>query len=295
MLYSGGGRKMRRLYRSTKIIILVTLIILVLWALAGILNLFTPILVSKNGPSGIEFTFHRLQSLYRLTLPHKTRRLYDSLPPGYINIDWLKRYNSDDMYWLPYGLTGEEATDEYFDSLLLKDVDDLTSEEIRHLFGYLRGAGTIEKLQNEVFIQLQEKYFDSQDEMLSFASNWVDYSVYVLYLSDEILHLDALYDQIEDGIIYDGYSGLPLETAVFRVIEELPSWAQDPSCVLSKSQTLRLIREANMEGTTLKVLLPQLRRNAERNGIILIEDLTTPVMNIKAAYVEKKFEEMGLL
>ena len=215
---------MRRLYRSTKIIILVTLIILVVWALAGILNLFTPILVSKNGPSGIEFTFHRLQSLYRLTLPHKTRRLYDSLPPGYINIDWLKRYNSDDMYWLPYGLTGEEAIDEYFDSLLLKDVDDLTSEEIRHLFGYLRGAGTIEKLQNEVFIQLQEKYFDSQDEMLSFASNWVDYSVYVLYLSDEILHLDALYDQIEDGIIYDGYSGLPLETAVFRVIEELPSW-----------------------------------------------------------------------
>lgn len=118
---------MRRLYRSTKIIILVTLIILVLWALAGILNLFTPILVSKNGPSSIEFTFHRLQSLYRLTLPHKTRRLYDSLPPGYINIDWLKRYNSDDMYWLPYGLTGEEATDEYFDSLLSKDVDDLTS------------------------------------------------------------------------------------------------------------------------------------------------------------------------
>ncbi len=295
MLYSGGGRKMNRLYRSTKIIILVTLIILVLWALAGILNLFTPILVSKNGPSAIEFTFHRLQSLYRLTLPHKTRRLYDSLPPEYIKVDWLKRYSSDDMYWLPYGLTGEEATDEYFDSLLSKDVDDLTSEEIRHLFGHLKWSGTIAKLQNEVFAQLEEKYFDSQDDMLSFASNWVDYSVYELYLSDEILHLDALYDQIEDGILYDGYSGLPLETAVFRVIGELPSWAQDPSCILSKSQTLRLIREANMTGTTLKVLLPQLRRNAERNGIILREDLTTPTMNVKAAYVEKKFEEMGLL
>lgn len=286
---------MRRLYRSTKIIILVTLIILVLWALAGILNLFTPILVSKNGPSGIEFTFHRLQSLYRLTLPHKTRRLYDSLPPDIIDIDWLKRYNSDDMYWLPYGLTGEEATDEYFDSLLSKDVDDLTSEEIRHLFGYLRGADTIEKLQNEVFIQLQEKYFDSQDEMLSFASNWVDLSEYGIQLPDDIAYLDALYDQIEDGVLYDVNSGLPLEMAVIGIIGELPSWAQDPSCVLSKNQTLRLIREANMEGTTLKVLLPQLRRNAERNGIILREDLTTPVMNIKAAYVEKKFEEMGLL
>ena len=287
MLYSGGGRKKNRLYRSTKIIILVTLIILVLWALAGILNLFTPILVSKNGPSGIEFTFHRLQSLYRLTLPHKTRRLY--------NIDWLKRYNSDDIYWLPYGLTGEEATDEYFDSLLSKDVDDLTSEEIRHLLGYLRGTGTIEKLQNEVFIQLQEKYFDSQDEMLSFASNWVDLSEYGIQLPDDIAYLDALYDQIEDGVLYDVNSGLPLEMAVIGIIGELPSWAQDPSCVLSKNQTLRLIREANMEGTTLKVLLPQLRRNAERNGIILREDLTTPVMNIKAAYVEKKFEEMGLL
>lgn len=86
------------------------------------------------------------------------------------------------MYWLPYGLTGEEATDEYFDSLLSKDVDDLTSEEIRHLFGYLRGADTIEKLQNEFFIQLQEKYFDSQDEMLSFASNWVDYFMCFIYL-----------------------------------------------------------------------------------------------------------------
>ena len=70
-------------FRSRRVIILVILIILVLWALAGILNLFTPILVSKNGPSGIEFTFHRLQSLYRLTLPHKTLCLYDSLPPGY--------------------------------------------------------------------------------------------------------------------------------------------------------------------------------------------------------------------
>lgn len=56
-----------------------------------------------------------------------------------------------------------------------------------------------------------------------------------------------------------------------------------------------LLREVNMEGTLLKVLLSQLRRNAERNGIIPREDLTTPVMNIKAAYVEKKFEEMGLL
>ena len=295
MLYSGGGRKKNRLYRSTKIIILVTLIILVLWALAGILNLFTPILVSKNGPSGIEFTFHRLQSLYRLTLPHKTRRLYDSLPPDIIDIDWLKRYNSDDMYWLPYGLTGEEATDEYFDSLLSKDVDDLTSEEIRHLFGYLRGADTIEKLQNEFFIQLQEKYFDSQDEMLSFASNWVDLSEYGSQLPDDIAYLDALYDQIDAGVLFDVYSGLPLEMAVIGIIGELPSWAQEPSCILSKSQTLRLIREANMEGTTLKVLLPQLRRNAERNGIILREDLTTPVMNIKAAYVEKKFEERGLL
>lgn len=295
MLCSGGGRKMRRLYRSTKIIILVTLIILVLWALAGILNLFTPILVSKNGPSAIEFTFHRLQSLYRLTLPHKTLRLYDSLPPENINIDWLKRYSSDDIYWLPYGLTGEEATDEYFDSLLSKDVDDLTSEEIRHLFGYLKRAGTIEKLQNEVFIHLQEKYFDSQDEMLSFASNWVDLSEYGIQLPDDIAYLDALYDQIESGVLCYDYSGLPLEMAVIGIIEELPSWAQDPSCVLSKNQTLRLIREANMESSTLKVLLPQLRRNAERNGIILREDLTTPVMNIKAAYVEKKFEEMGLL
>ena len=83
--------------------------------------------------------------------------------------------------------------------------------------------------------------------------------------------------------------------AVLGITGELPSWAQDPSCILSKGQSLRLIREANMEGSALKILLPQLRRNAERNGIILREDLTTPVMNIKAAYVEKKFEEMGLL
>ena len=164
-----------------------------------------------------------------------------------IDIDWLKRYNSDDMYWLPYGLTGEEATDEYFDSLLSKDVDDLTSEEIRHLLGYLRVAGTIEKLQNEVFIHLQEKYFDSQDEMLSFASNWVDLSEYGIQLPDDIAYLDALYDQIESGVLCYDYSGLPLEMAVIGIIEELPSWAQDPSCVLSKNQTLRLIREANME------------------------------------------------
>lgn len=50
-----------------------------------------------------------------------------------------------------------------------------------------------------------------------------------------------------------------------------------------------------MEGTLLKVLLSQLRRNAERNGIIPREDLTTPAMNVKAAYAEKKFEETGLL
>ena len=130
---------------------------------------------------------------------------------------------------------------------------------------------------------------------MSFAANWVDLSAYGIHLPDDIAYLNALYDKIEAGVLCYDYSGLPLEIAVLGIIGELPSWAQDPSCILSKGQTLRLIREANMEGSALKILLPQLRRNAERNGIILREDLTTPVMNIKAAYVEKKFEEMGLL
>ena len=78
---------------------------------------------------------HKLIQAYRLFLPRRAQQLLDSLPPKILEIDWLRLYSPDDFFWLSYGLTSEQAASSYFDDLLSRDLDELTSEEIRHLMG----------------------------------------------------------------------------------------------------------------------------------------------------------------
>lgn len=233
---------------------------------------------------------HKLIQAYRLFLPHRTQQLLDSLPPKILEIDWLRLYSPDDFFWLSYGLTSEQAASSYFDDLLSRDLDELTSEEIRHLMGYLNKENTAANLENRIY-----KEIGSASQMVSFASNWRDYSQYDSFLAVDGLYLEAVYEQLESGSLVNEANGVPLELEALRVIEDLPSWAQDPGCSLSKDQTDRLIRLANESGTYVKVLLPQLRRNAQAHGLLLRDDLTTPLMNIKAAYIEEKFKQMGLM
>lgn len=238
---------------------------------------------------------HKLIQAYRLFLPHRAQQLLDSLPPKILEIDWLRLYSPDDFFWLSYGLTSEQAASSYFDDLLSRDLDELTSEEIRHLMGYLNKENTAAKLENRIYKEIEAEYFSSAAQMVSFASNWRDYSQYDSFLAVDGLYLEAVYEQLESGSLVNGATGVLLELEALRVIEDLPSWAQDPGCSLSKDQTVRLIRLANESGTYVKVLLPQLRRNAQAHGLLLRDDLTTSLMNIKAAYIEEKFRQMGLM
>lgn len=286
---------MRKMHKNTRAAILITLILLILWFASSILMVFQPTLLSTAGPSWYEFRMHKLIQAYRLFLPHKAQQLLDSLPPKILEIDWLRLYSPDDFFWLSYGLTSEQAASSYFDDLLSRDLDELTSEEIRHLMGYLNKENTAAKLENRIYKEIEAEYFSSASQMVSFASNWRDYSQYDSFLAVDGLYLEAVYEQLESGSLVNEASGVPLELEALRVIEDLPSWAQDPGCSLSKDQTVRLIRLANESGTYVKVLLPQLRRNAQAHGLLLRDDLTTPLMNIKAAYIEEKFRQMGLM
>ena len=283
------------MHKSTRSAILITLILLILWFASSILMVFQPTLLSTAGPSWYEFRMHKLIQAYRLFLPHKAQQLLDSLPPKILEIDWLRLYSPDDFFWLSYGLTSEQAASSYFDDLLSRDLDELTSEEIRHLMGYLNKENTAAKLENRIYKEIEAEYFSSAAQMVSFASNWRDCSQYDSFLAVDGLYLEAVYEQLESGSLVNGATGVPLELEALRVIEDLPSWAQDPGCSLSKDQTVRLIRLANESGTYVKVLLPQLRRNAQAHGLLLRDDLTTPLMNIKAAYIEEKFRQMGLM
>ena len=283
------------MHKSTRAAILITLILLILWFASSILMVFQPTLLSTAGPSWYEFRMHKLIQAYRLFLPHKAQQLLDSLPPKILEIDWLRLYSPDDFFWLSYGLTSEQAASSYFDDLLSRDLDELTSEEIRHLMGYLNKENTAAKLENRIYKEIEAEYFSSASQMVSFASNWRDYSQYDSFLVVDGLYLEAVYEQLESGSLVNGATGVPLELEALRVIEDLPSWAQDPGCSLSKDQTVRLIRLANESGTYVKVLLPQLRRNAQAHGLLLRDDLTTPLMNIKAAYIEENFRQMGLM
>ena len=238
---------------------------------------------------------HKLIQAYRLFLPHRAQQLLDSLPPKILEIDWLRLYSPDDFFWFSYGLTSEQAASSYFDDLLSRDLDELTSEEIRHLMGYLNKENTAAKLENRIYKEIEAEYFSSAAQMVSFASNWRDYSQYDSFLAVDGLYLEAVYEQLESGSLVNGATGVPLELEALRVIEDLPSWAQDPGCSLSKDQTVRLIRLANESGTYVKMLLPQLRRNAQAHGLLLRDDLTTPLMNIKAAYIEEKLRQIGLM
>ena len=286
---------MRKMHKSTRAAILITLILLILWFASSILMVFQPTLLSTAGPSWYEFRMHKLIQAYRLFLPHRAQQLLDSLPPEILEIDWLRLYSPDDFFWLSYGLTSEQAASSYFDDLLSRDLDELTSEEIRHLMGYLNKENTAAKLENRIYKEIEAEYFSSASQMVSFASNWRDYSQYDSFLAVDGLYLEAVYEQLESGSLVNGATGVPLELEALRVIEDLPSWAQDPGCSLSKDQTVRLIRLANESGTYVKMLLPQLRRNAQAHGLLLRDDLTTPLMNIKAAYIEEKFRQMGLM
>lgn len=283
------------MHKSTRAAILITLILLILWFASSILMVFQPTLLSKTGPSWYEFRMHKLIQAYRLFLPHRAQQLLDSLPPKILEIDWLRLYSPDDFFWLSYGLTSEQAASSHFDDLLSRDLDELTSEEIRHLMGYLNKENTAAKLENRIYKEIEAEYFSSAAQMVSFASNWRDYSQYDSFLAVDGLYLEAVYEQLESGNLVNEANGVPLELEALRVIEDLPSWAQDPGCSLSKDQTVRLIRLANESGTYVKVLLPQLRRNAQAHGLLLRDDLTTPLMNIKAAYIEEKFRQMGLM
>lgn len=283
------------MHKSTRAAILITLILLILWFASSILMVFQPTLLSTAGPSWYEFRMHKLIQAYRLSLPHKAQQLLDSLPPKILEIDWLRLYSPDDFFWLSYGLTSEQTASSYFDDLLSRDLDELTSEEIRHLMGCLNKENTAAKLENRIYKEIEAEYFSSASQMVSFASNWRDYSQYDSFLAVDGLYLEAVYEQLESGSLVNETNGVPLELEALRVIEDLPSWAQDPGCSLSKDQTVRLIRLANESGTYVKVLLPQLRRNAQAHGLLLRDDLTTPLMNIKAAYIEEKFRQMGLM
>ena len=222
------------MHKSTRAAILITLILLILWFASSILMVFQPTLLSTAGPSWYEFRMHKLIQAYRLFLPHKAQQLLDSLPPEILEIDWLRLYSPDDFFWLSYGLTSEQAASSYFDDLLSRDLDELTSEEIRHLMGYLNKENTAAKLENRIYKEIEAEYFSSASQMVSFASNWRDYSQYDSFLAADGLYLEAVYEQLESGSLVNEATGVPLELEALRAIEDLPSWAQDPGCSLSE-------------------------------------------------------------
>lgn len=62
---------------------------------------------------------------------------------------------------------------------------------------------------------------------------------------------------------------------------------------LSRKETLNLLEEVKENDTLVRILLPQVRRNAERYGLALPLD-STEVRKL-SYYVEQKFIERGLM
>lgn len=84
-----------------------------------------------------------------------------------------------------------------------------------------------------------------------------------------------------------------LASAAERSIAYLPEFAQDQNAVLTKSETRILMKNLRQEGTLEKLLLPSVRRNAERYGFDIYNG--ADYIEAKAIEVEEVFRRKGLV
>lgn len=84
-----------------------------------------------------------------------------------------------------------------------------------------------------------------------------------------------------------------LALAAERCIADLPEFAQDQNAVLTKAETRILLKNTRQESTLVKLLLPSVRRNAERYGFDLYNG--ADYIEAKAIEVEEVFRRKGLV
>lgn len=286
---------MRRMYRSTLIMVSITVLLVLLSVVSG-LSLVANASTLEDIAGIRRFNVMKLEVLLNpWLLPEEARQRYFESPPALVEVDYSKRITNDDYYWQNYGIRAEDATEEYFAFLMSKEYEELTTDEIRQLFGYLRWNETFRKMKTDFYRELAYNMgYPSVDEMLRKIDYFCHYVPRLFY--DELVEyysVSELYDMYEEGLIYYKDYEVSLESVVLRSLQDLPEKYQDPDIILSRRETRKMLREALSSSTYVKVLLPQVRRNAERYGFSLPFD--TIQNEIKASYIEDKFREMGLL
>ena len=286
---------MRRLHKSTIIMISITLILSVL-ALFG--SLFfrnvddtTMMRLERERGFGIRNVEYRLNAW---RLPEKTRKILKEVPPRIADIDYSKRLTTADMLWMQFIIRADEATEEYFSGLMAKDYEELTPIEIKQLVGYLLMTDTIPKLETPFFKGLIEYMgFNNQEEALDAFEYFIDYvPMEMIGEVAEYYSIHELYDMYEEGKMYYRGTDMLLETLVLNSMSGLPEKYRDPNVELTRKETKDLFEICRMEQEP-RMLLPQVRRNAEKYDMSIPND--TIQRKIMAYYIEDKFVELGLL
>ena len=286
---------MKRLHRSTITMITIT-------AALAILAFFGSIFLGNVDDTtriGLErergFRISNLE--YRLkawTLPEKTREILEEVPPGIADIDYSKRLTTSDMLWMQFSIRAEEATEEYFKGLMEKEYDNLSAIEIKQLIGYLLMTDTLQKMETPFYKGLIEYMgFDNTEDALNAFNYFIDYvPMEVISELVEYYSIHELYDMYEEGKMFYRGTNMLLETLVLNSMAGLPEKYRDPNVELSRKETRELLEICRMEQEP-RMLLPQVRRNAEKYGFNLHND--TIHQKIRAFYIEDKFLESGLL
>ena len=253
---------MRRARRSTIVLTAVFVLSALVAISAMMMLLASPASVQKEM---IQYkALMDSQVAFRLTWwrwPAKARELYADLEPQVADVDWSLPMATYDQAMARLMFRMDDTSESRFFELRAKGAGNLTPLETRQLLGFTAGSGPQELMDRQIF---------------------------------EYYSLRELYDMWDDGCISIKGSSIPLEEGMLKSMSKLPGWAQDPSADLTREQTQELVDIAMDSETMMRKLLPQLRRNAEMYGIAFpwresVQD------HVKAAYMEERFTQMGLL
>ena len=289
---------MRRARRSTIVLTAVFVLSALVAISAMMMLLASPASVQKEM---IQYkALMDSQVAFRLTWwrwPAKARELYDNLEPQVADVDWSLPMATYDEAMARLMFRMDDTSESRFFELRAKGAGNLTPLETRQLLGFTAGSGAGWFLADPVYEDLASHLgFESIDDMLGFRNIWVDYVPQELMDRQifEYYSLRELYDMWDDGCISVEGTSIPLEEGVLKSMSTLPGWAQDPSADLTREQTQELVDIAMDSETMMRKLLPQLRRNAEMYGIAY-PWRESAQDHVKAAYIEERFTQMGLM
>ncbi len=228
-------------------------------------------------------------------LSDEAKALFKSYPPHAVEIDYSKRINNMDSFYLMYDIKAEEATDSYFNKIMKKDFDDITPKEMKQLLGWRYANETLRKDQLPFFQEFKTKYrFKSDIELNIFTKMWANPEPAIIASSTFAgLTTSRLYDMYERGrmtIYSDNYA--PIELSVLQTMETIPQFAINQNAELTKKETKELLNWVYQSETLIRCLLPVVRNNAKKWGIIIPHD--SLATRIQSQYVKDWMIEKGM-